>query len=111
MKAKRKRKKKRKRKTERNEKKKKRKRKREKKKKKKNLIEKITLLYYTSMGIIRLKGVLGPVSRKSPKLFGRISVDIILFVSSKRRRLEARNFAVIFIFIPFTTYEKTSFTE
>ena len=43
---------------------------------------------------------------KDPKLFGRISVDIILFVSSKRRRLEARNFAVIFIFIPFTTYEK-----
>ena len=35
----------------------------------------------------------------------------ILFVSSKRRRLEARNFAVIFIFIPFTTYEKTSFAE
>ena len=29
----------------------------------------------------------------------------------KRRRLEARNFAVNFIFIPFTTYEKTSFTE
>ena len=44
-------------------------------------------------------------------LFGRISGDIILFVSSKRRRLEARNFAVIFIFIPFTTCEKTSFTE
>ena len=41
-----------------------------------------------------------------PKLFGRISGDIIFFVSSKRRRLEARNFAVIFIFIPFTTYEK-----
>ena len=48
---------------------------------------------------------------KVPKLFGRISGDIILFVSSKRRRLEARNFAVIFIFNPFTTYEKTSFTE
>ena len=48
---------------------------------------------------------------KVPKLFGRISGDIILFVSSTRRRLEARNFAVIFIFIPFTTYEKTSFTE
>ena len=31
---------------------------------------------------------------------------IILFVSSKRRRLEARNFAIIFIFIPFTTCEK-----
>ena len=48
---------------------------------------------------------------KVPKPFGRISGDIILFVSSKRRRLEARNFAVILIFIPFTTYEKTSFTE
>ena len=48
---------------------------------------------------------------KVPKLFGRISGDIILFASSKRRRLEARNFAVIFIFIPFTTYEKISFTE
>ena len=48
---------------------------------------------------------------KVPKLFGRISGDIILFVSSKRKRLEARNFEVIFIFIPFTTYEKTSFTE
>ena len=34
---------------------------------------------------------------KVPKLFGRILGDIILFVSSKRRRLEARNFAVIFI--------------
>ena len=53
----------------------------------------------------------GPVSRKSRKLFGRISGDIILFVSSKRGRLETRNFAVIFIFIPFTTYEKISFTE
>ena len=50
---------------------------------------------------------------KVPKLFERISGDIILFVYSKRRRLEARNFAVIFvfIFIPFTTYEKTSFAE
>ena len=41
---------------------------------------------------------------KVPKLFGRISGDIILFISSKRWRLEARNFAFIFIFIPFTTY-------
>ena len=48
---------------------------------------------------------------KVPRLFGRISGDIILFVSSKRRRLEARNVAVIFIFIPFTTYKKTSFKE
>ena len=48
---------------------------------------------------------------KVPKLFGRIWVDIILFVSSKQRRLEAQNFAVIFIFIPFTTYKKTNSTE
>ena len=53
----------------------------------------------------------GACFSKVPKLFGRISGDTILFVSSKRRRLEARNFAVILIFIPFTTYEKTSFTE
>ena len=43
--------------------------------------------------------------------FGRISGDIILFVSSKRMRLRARNFAVILIFIPLTTCEKISFTE
>jgi len=54
---------------------------------------------------------LGACFSKVPKLFGRISGDIILFVSSKRRRLEARNFAVIFTFIPFTTYEKISSTE
>ena len=30
---------------------------------------------------------------------------------SARKRLEARNFAVISIFISFTIYEKTSFTE
>ena len=48
---------------------------------------------------------------KDPKLFGRISGDIILLVSLKRRRLEARNFAVFLDVIPFTTYEQTSFTE
>ena len=53
----------------------------------------------------------GACFSKVPKLFGRISGDITLFVSSKRRRLEARNFALIFIFIPFTTCEKISFTE
>ena len=53
----------------------------------------------------------GACFSKVPKLFGRISGDIILFESSKRRRLEARNFAVIFILIPFTTGEKISFTE
>mgnify|MGYP000306102156 CR=1 FL=1 len=48
---------------------------------------------------------------ESPETFLRISGDIIHFVSSKRRPLEVRNFAVIFIFILSTTYEKTSFTE
>ena len=42
----------------------------------------------------------GACFSKVPKLFGRISGDIILFVSSKRRRLEARNFAVIFVLFP-----------
>ena len=48
---------------------------------------------------------LGPLARflKVPSIFGRILGDVILFVSSKRRCLEARNFAVILIFIPFTT--------
>ena len=54
-------------------------------------------------------GLFGACFSKVPKLFGRISGDIILFVSSKLRRREARNFAVIFI--PFPKYEKTSFAE
>ena len=48
---------------------------------------------------------------KELKPFGRISGETILFISSKRRRLEARNFEVVLIFIPSTTYEKNSFTE
>ena len=48
---------------------------------------------------------------KVPELFGQISGDTILFVSSKQRRLDAQDFEVIFIFIRFTKYEKTSFTE
>ena len=47
-----------------------------------------------------------PHFSKVPKIFGRISGDPILFESSKQRGLEARNFAVISIFILFTTYEK-----
>ena len=58
---------------------------------------------------------LGPRARfsKVPKFFEQITGDIIHFVSSKQRRLEVRNFVVIlfFFFIPFATYEKTSFTE
>ena len=49
----------------------------------------------------------GLVSRKA-RIF---SGDIIFFVSSKRRSPVSRNFAVILTFAPFTTYEKTSFTE
>ena len=48
---------------------------------------------------------------KVPKLFGRVSGEIILFVSSKRRRLEAQNFAVFFSCFQFTTHEKTSPAE
>ena len=48
---------------------------------------------------------------ESPETFRRISGDIIHSVSWRRKRLEADNFAVILIFIPFTTYEKNSFTE
>ena len=53
----------------------------------------------------------GPVSRKPRNFNGHISGHIIFYVSSKRRGLEERNFAVISIFIPFTIYEKTSFNE
>ena len=49
----------------------------------------------------------GPVSRKTRNFSG----EIILFVSSKRKCSVSQNFAVILIFIPFTTYKKTSFTE
>ena len=48
----------------------------------------------------------GACFSKIPKLFGRVSGDIILFVSSKRRRLEARNFAAILMCVLFITYEK-----
>ena len=72
----------------------------------------LKVFYSTKLGLaLRLLRALRACFSKVPKLFGRISGDIILFVSLKRRRLEARNFAVIFIFIPFTTCEKISFTE
>ena len=50
----------------------------------------------------------GPVSRKSWTFSGAF---IILFVSKRRRRLKAQNLAIILIFIPFTTHQKTSLTE
>ena len=48
---------------------------------------------------------------KVPELFGCISGGIILFVSLKRRLLEARHLVHIFIFISFTTCERTNFAE
>ena len=47
----------------------------------------------------------GPVSRKSRNFSG----DRSLFITSKWRRSETRNIAVILIFVPFTTHQKTSF--
>ena len=43
----------------------------------------------------RIQNSPGARFSKVPKLFGRISGEIILFVSSKRRRIEARNFAAV----------------
>ena len=96
---------------------------RRKKDKVRDIMETISILKWTWAGhVVRRtdnwctknaasSGRPGACFSKVPKLFGRILGDIILFVSSKRRRLEARNFPVIFIFIPFATYEKTSFTK
>ena len=50
--------------------------------------------------------VLAPVSRKSRNVSG----DISLSITSKWRRSETRNVAVMLFFIPFKTYQKTSFT-
>ena len=69
---------------------------------------KVSLYFSQGTGNPRSELWSGPRFSKIPKLFERILGDI---VSSKRRRLEARNFAVILIFVPFTTYEKTSFSE
>ena len=75
----------------------------------------ITKCYYLNQKNDYFLG--GPTLRKGVQirqpiqLSGRISGDIILFVSSKRKRLEARNFAVIFILILITIYWKTRFTE
>ena len=63
----------------------------------------LTLVLTIFVGINELRRVkcsrhlLAPDARlsKVPKLFGCFSSDIILFVSSKQRYLEARNFAVI----------------
>ena len=46
---------------------------------------------------------------KVPKPFGRISGDIIHFVSSKRKRLEARNIAVILILFPLQHMKRSAF--
>ena len=65
---------------------------------------------WTDSGCQRRLYMLRPGARfsKVPALFGRISGYI---VSSKPRCLEARNFALILILIPFTTYENPNFAE
>ena len=75
-------------------------------------IDTLCILYVYSMYTLCITCA-GPYARfsKVPEVFALILGDIILFVSLKRRHLEARNFAVILIIIPFTTYEKTSFAE
>ena len=61
----------------------------------------LSMKYIFSLVLRSASPVPGPVSRKSQN--GRISDDLILFVSSQRRRLEARNVTVIPGPIPFTT--------
>ena len=51
----------------------------------------------------RIRVHLGPVSQKSQNISGAFRGDIILFVSSKRRRLQEQNLKTLF--------EKISFTE
>ena len=51
----------------------------------------------------------GACFSKVPRLFGLISGDIILFVSAKRRRVEAWNFAVVFIYVQYTRSESSCF--
>ena len=53
----------------------------------------------------------GPFPEGPETFRAHLGGDITLFVSSKRRFLEARNFAVLLIFVCFTTIEKTSFTD
>ena len=54
---------------------------------------------------------LGPVSRKSRNSSGAFRVTYFHLYLQSERRLEARNFAVLLLHIPFTTYEKASVTE
>ena len=82
----------------------------------KNNISKMHVLVIPQMSLSAqlvniIRSVQGPVSRKSRNFSGAFRVTNSLCIFIKRRRLEARNFVVIFIFILFTTYEMTSFTE
>ena len=56
-----------------------------------------------------LRRMQGLIYRKSRNF--SVAIRVFFFISSKQRCLQARNFAVILIFIPFTTYQRTSFTE
>ena len=64
-------------------------------------------LYMQPINVAQLRA--GARFSKVPKPFGRISGDIIHFVSSKRKRLEARNFAVILILFPLQHMKRSAF--
>ena len=75
----------------------------------KNILKRYFSYIISIVSFFNQRPFLVPVSRKSLNFSGPfLAGDIILFVSSKRRRLKARNYAVILTLIPFTTYEKTS---
>ena len=64
-------------------------------------------LYMQPINVAQVRA--GARFSKVPKPFGRISGDIIHFVSSKRKRLEARNFAVILILFPLQHMKRSAF--
>ena len=64
----------------------------------------------TELALLLVLGSWGPFLQSPEDFLGAFRVTI-LFVSSKRRRLEARKLTVILIFIPFTTCKKTSFRD
>ena len=53
----------------------------------------------------------GACFSKVPKGFRCLWGDKFSSVSVKQRCLEGQNFVVVLVFVPHTTYEKTSFTE
>ena len=55
--------------------------------------------------------VLGPVSQKSPKLFGPISGATIAFIPLQRQGSKPSNFSILLVFLTLKTCKKISFSE